>query len=212
VQSAFTLDRRIPRKKLRNPHPTSVLAQLSDERKAQLHAWLKSSMPYQQIVKTMLAEWNVRTWVTSLSTYYQRHLATELLEQRQRSLGVADELNKEITRKPADYGKAIFELVAGTYFDLLKDKESHPKITEIFSKQYQRLLDYQLRDRQIKIKKRRLTILERQAAEARETMQDSKLTNEEIAERVRRIFKPSFDEAQTNGNGFKDGKERATHD
>jgi hypothetical protein len=211
VQSVLT---RIPYTKIRR-HSSSVLARLDEERKTQLNAWLKNSVPYRQIVERMRKEWDVKTHIHSLSVYYHKLIAAELLEERQKRAGVAHELNNAILKKPSKFSNAIFELVAGTYFDLLKNNEAHPKIIEIYSKQYQRLLDFQLRDEQVKIKKRRITLLEKQAAEARAAVQDSKLSTEEQAERIRQIFKPRLDEpdeAQTNGNGFKDGKERATHD
>jgi hypothetical protein len=212
--SAYVLAR-IPQKKLRNPHPTSVLAQLSDERKAQLHEWLKSLMPYKQIVERMAKEWNIRTWTNSLSTYYHNTFAHEILEQRDKIAGVTETLNKAITRKPEDYAKAIVDSLGGKSVELSNNPEAHPKVIKVWVDMFCKLEELQLRKRIIKVKERRVRILEKQAAEARETAQDSKLTAEEQAERIREIFKPRLDEpdeAQTNGNGIKDGIERATHD
>ena len=95
---------------------------------------------------------------------------------------------------------------------LSNNPDAHPKIIKVWTDLYAKLKELRLRKRIIKVKERRIRLLEKQAEEAREAMQDSQLSVEQKAEMFRQISKPSFDEtdkAQTAG--FTDGKNKATH-
>jgi hypothetical protein len=197
---AFVLGR-IPHTKLKR-HSRSVLAQLSDERKEQLHEWLKSSVSYQEIVKRMQDQWEIKTWPHSLSVYYHRVIADEILEQRDKIAGVTETLNKEITRKPEDYARAIVDTLGRKSVELTNNPAAHPKVIKVWVDLFCKTQEQEIRKRIIKVKERRIRLLEKQAAEARETAEDSQLSAEQRAERIRRIFSPSLDEVQTGGNGF----------
>ena len=93
---------------------------------------------------------------------------------------------------------------------LSNNPDAHPEIIKVWTDLYAKLKELRLRKRIIKVKERRIRLLEKQAEEAREAMQDSQLSAEQKAEIYRQIFKPSFDEpdkAQTDG--FTDGQKRA---
>ena len=210
---AFILER-IPHTKLK-PNASSVLARLDDERRVQLHAWLKNSMAYRQIVEKMRIEWNVKTSPRALSLYYRKYVANEIIEQRQRTAGVTAELNKEISRTPADYARAICDAVGRKSVELTNTLEVHPKVVRIWIDMWCKTQEQEIRKRALRIKERRIRLLERQAEELRETASNSKLTDAEKAEGIWRILNPSLDEpdkAQTNSNGFADGKKRAPLD
>ena len=187
------------------PHRESVLGLLTDEQRQELHNWLKTSMTYMDICKRMKIQWGLTTWPTTISKYYHRFVAAQLLQQREKSLGVADEISKALLKNPGKFHKAIFDLVARKYFDLLRDEEVHPKIVEIFGQQYTRLLDQETRQKMNRLKARRITLLEKQAEAARETAFDSKLTAEQKQERIFEIFKrplPPDDKPNTNGSSI----------
>lgn len=203
MQSAFILDR-IPYTKLKR-YPSNVLANLSDERKATLHEWLKNSIPYRQIVQRMAKEWNVKTHIHSLSVYYRRIFADEIIEQRSKTADVTETLNKAITRKPADYAKAILDTLGRKSVELSNNATAHPKIVRYWIDMYAKLEELELRKRIIRVKEQRIKLLKKQADQARATAMNSKLNPEEQATRMREIFSLSLDQAQTGGNGFKDG-------
>ena len=189
----------MPHTKLKR-YAGSVLDRLDDERKAQLNDWLKSgNMPYQKICKQMMDQWGVRTWPTSLSVYFHRTVAHEILEQRDKTAGVTAEINKEISKKPADYAKAIVDTLGRKSVETTNSPDAHPKVIKVWVDLYCKLEELELRKRIIKVKEKRIRLLERQAQEAQKTAQDSNLTDEEKAERWHQIFKRPFD-AQTNGN------------
>jgi hypothetical protein len=182
-----------------------VLAQLSPERKTQLHEWLKSSMPYKQIKERMMKEWNVRTWPTSLSAYYHNIFADEILEQRDKIAGVTETLNKEITRKPADYIKAILDTLGRKSVELSNNPQTHPKVVRYWIDMLCKLQEQDLRKRALRVKERRLRLLEEQNKEARETAMNSSLSEEQISKRLREIFKVKVvdepDRGRVNGAG-----------
>jgi hypothetical protein len=195
---------RIPHSKIK-PYPKSALAALSDEQRVQLHAWLKK-LPYSKIIKLMQEEWGFKTYSHVLSRYYHRYVAAEIIEERQRALGIATQLNKEIKARPCDYAEAILDGLGRRTTELSNEPEIHPRVLQIWVDMFNRSEELQLRKRILRVKERRLDLLEKQAEEARKTALDSELTDEEKAQRIRQILKLSFNEPdyadKKNGNGL----------
>jgi len=154
----------------------------------------------------MMEEWGVKTFPHVLSRYYHRFVASEIIEERQRAIGIATELNKEIKALPCDYAQAILDGLGRRTTELSNEPEIHPKVLQIWVDMFNRTEELELRKRILRLKERRMDLLEKQAAEARETVQDSKLTDEERAERMRQIFNVSFrdheEQPQKNGHGI----------
>ena len=152
----------------------------------------------------MKKEWNVETSIRSISLYYHRTVALEILEQRDKTAGVTAEINKQIGKAPADYAKAILDTLGRKSVEQTNDPAAHPKVIDIWVSMFAKIQEQEIRKRALKIKERRIRMLERRDAEARETMQNSKLTDAEKAAGIYRIFYPSShatDEAPTEKNG-----------
>jgi hypothetical protein len=195
----------------RAPHlrirPTGVLASLSEERKAELHQWLNSTLTYRQISQRIKAEWNIQVWPQQLSRYYARFVGDEVIEERQKSVGVVSLVNDDIDKNPADYAKAILDLLGDKTFDAIGDPRTHPKIVSnwihIFNNLRASEKNLELRERDLKAKERELDLKEKKFEEAQRTVADPKLSAAQIGERCRQIFGPLFgdDQAEPKDDG-----------
>jgi hypothetical protein len=182
-----------------NLRPRGVLACLSDERKAQLHEWLKNpAMSYLQICSRIKTEWNLQVWPKSLTAYYARFVADEVIEERQKSVGVVALVNEDIDKSPADYAKAILDLLGDRTFDTIGNPAAHPKVVanwvHIFNNLRASEKNLELRERDLAAKERELSLKEKKFEEAQRTIADPKLSSAEIGARCRQIFAPLFGE------------------
>ena len=190
--------------------PTGVLASLSDERKAVLHDWLKNpTFTYFHICGRIKAEWNLQVWPQSLSLYYKRFIANEVIEERQKSVGVVALVNEDIDKNPADYAKAILDLLGDKTFDAIGNPAAHPKVVanwiHIFNNLRASEKNLELRERDLAAKERELDLKEKKFEEAQKTVADPKLSAAEIGARCRQIFAPLFGEqapAKDDGQEF----------
>jgi hypothetical protein len=184
-----------------------VLADLCDERRAMLHQWLKSQLTYLQICRRIKAEWNLSVWPTTLSRYYARFIADEVIAERQKSVGVVALVNEDIDKNPADYAKAILDLLGDKTFDAIGNAAAHPKVVanwvHIFNNLRASEKNLELRERDLAAKERELTLKEKKFDEAQKTIADPKLSSAEIGARCRQIFAPLFgdDQAEPKDNG-----------
>jgi hypothetical protein len=189
---------RAPKLELR---PKGVLACLSDERKALLHEWLNQREPrltFFQICERIRAEWGLQVWTTSLSRYYARYVADEVIEERQKSVGVVALVNEDIDKSPADYAKAILDALGDKTFDAISNPGTHSKIVanwvHIFNNLRASEKNLELRERDLAAKERELSLKEKKFEEAQRTIADPKLSSAEIGARCRQIFAPLFGE------------------
>jgi hypothetical protein len=190
-----------------NLRPRGVLACLSDDRRAVLHQWLKNpALSYQEICNRIKTEWNLQVWPKSLTPYYARFVADEVIEERQKSVGVVALVNEDIDKSPADYAKAILDLLGDRTFDTIGNPGAHPKIVanwvHIFNNLRASEKNLELRERDLAAKERELTLKEKKFEEAQRTIADPKLSSAEIGARCRQIFAPLFGEpAEPKDNG-----------
>jgi hypothetical protein len=195
---------RAPKIELR---PKGVLACLSDERKATLRDWLRDpALTYFKICARIKKEWELDVWPTSLSRYYARFVADQVIEERQKSVGVVALVNEDIDKNPADYAKAILDLLGDKTFDAIGNAAAHPKIVanwvHIFNNLRASEKNLELRERDLAAKERELSLKEKKFEEAQRTIADPKLSSAEIGARCRQIFAPLFGEpAEPKDNG-----------
>jgi hypothetical protein len=187
---------RAPKLELR---PKGVLACLSDERKALLNEWLRDpALTYFKICARIKADWGVYVWPTSLSRYYARFVADQVIEERQKSVGVVALVNEDIDKSPADYAKAILDALGDKTFDAISNPGSHSKVVanwvHIFNNLRASEKNLELRERDLAAKERELTLKEKKFEEAARTVEDPKLSAAEIGARCRRIFSAAVDE------------------
>jgi hypothetical protein len=196
--------KRAPHVRLR---PKGILASLPDERKALLHQWLKNpQLTYLQICGRIKAEWALNIWPQQLSQYYARFVADEVIEERQKSVGVVALVNEDIDKNPADYAKAILDLLGDKTFDAMGNPAAHPKVVanwvHIFNNLRASEKNLELRERDLAAKERELTLKEKKFEEAQRTIADPKLSSAEIGARCRQIFAPLFgDQAPAKDDG-----------
>jgi hypothetical protein len=182
-----------------NLRQRGVLECLSDERKAELHRWLKNpEVSYVEICNRIKTEWNLQVWPKSLSVYYARRVADEVIEERQKSVGVVALVNEDIDKSPADYAKAILDALGDKTFDAISNPGSHSKVVanwvHIFNNLRASEKNLELRERDLAAKERELSLKEKKFEEAQRTIADPKLSSAEIGARCRQIFAPLFGE------------------
>jgi hypothetical protein len=178
---------KIPHLRVR-PSVNNKLNQLPDDRKEQLRAWLKT-LSYRKVSKLLLEEWGMTLTPNQLSTYYNRYVALEIIEERGRAMNLTRLLNKQIKQRPCDYAKAILDALGRRTIELSTEPETHPKILEMWVDMYKKLREQEFRDRSLKLKERRLDLIEKKIEEANKISQNPQLSEVEKAERMRQIFK-----------------------
>ena len=181
-----------------------VMACLSDQQREQLQEWFKT-LSYDAICRRCMEEWGLKVWPTQLVRYHQKFLAENIIDRRKRTVALLGLVNDEIDKSPADYAKAILDNLGRQASDAINDPEAHPKIiiawVETFTKMRTNERNLALWERKLALKERELDLREKQLEAARETVEDSDLSPEEQAERLRQIFKIGERyEAQTNGH------------
>jgi gamma-glutamyltranspeptidase len=195
-----------PHRRHINLRTKGVLACLSDERKAALHEWLKNpAMSYLQICSRIKTEWNLQVWPKSLTAYYARFVADEVIEERQKSVGVVALVNEDIDKNPADYAKAILDALGDKTFDSISNPSAQSKVVahwvQIFNNLRASEKNLELRERDLAAKERELTLKEKKFEDAQRTIADPKLSAAEIGARCRKIFGEQAD-ANDDGQEF----------
>jgi hypothetical protein len=138
----------------------------------------------------------LQVWPKSLSVYYARRVADEVIEERQKSVGVVALVNEDIDKNSADYAKAILDALGDKTFDTISNITAHPKTVAMWVQMFNNLRasekNLELRERDLAAKERELTLKEKKFDEAQKTIADPKLSSAEIGARCRQIFAPLF--------------------
>ncbi|HEY3659711.1 MAG TPA: hypothetical protein VGK91_00620 [Candidatus Udaeobacter sp.] len=168
---------------MKKPRSDSKLDALDVDQQRQLCEWLLTpGLSYEAVKKMCLDDFNVSTTASSLSSFYQSYVAAYLIQRRAQAVGVAKELGAEVEKTPGQFSKATIDALEQKAFEFAQNPMVNPKdVKNIFMlvlKAHENQLD---RDK--------FEELKRQAAEAKTTSTDSKLSDAEKAERIREIFK-----------------------
>jgi hypothetical protein len=168
---------------MKKPRSDSKLDALDVDQQRQLCEWLLTpGLSYGAVKEMVFDQFNVSTTASSLTSFYQRYVAAYVLTRRMQAVGLAKEVGAEIQKTPGQFSKPTIDALEQKAFEFAQNPMVNPKdVKAIFSlvlKAHENQLD---RDK--------FEELKRQAAEAKTTSTDSKLSDAEKAERIREIFK-----------------------
>lgn len=172
----------------RKPRSDSRLANLPDDQRIDLNEWLLGGLSYERVKGLLKKEHKISTSISALSAYYDGHVIPLRLQQRSRAVAAAQSLATEAEKSPTPWDAALLDRLkemALVIMDRPGAKASDvANLVGLFLQSRQQ----DLKQQDIKLKERRLVLLEKQATKAKETLGDGKLSKEEKLAKINEIF------------------------
>ena len=166
----------------RKARSDSKLDALPEEQRLGLRDGLLEGWKYDDALSWLETECGVRSSLSSLSAFYQRHCAPVLRDRRRLAALKAEALGEEAGK--TDWDTASIELLKQVAFEAMGNPDSDPKDVE-------RLFKLLLKARSLDQDERKLELLEakaKQADEAEAIAGNADLSEEERAQRIKEIF------------------------
>lgn len=156
---------------MKRPRSDAKLLNLPEEQKAQLCDWLLSGIPYHRI-KAMLKEapFSLSISLSSLSDFYQQFCSAELIARRQRAVSTADEIAVEVSKQPGKFDAATIDALKQKAFELSINPGADPRDVKSLFMLVLKARDQELQEKDVDIKLRRLELLEKNAAQAKDAL------------------------------------------
>lgn len=177
---------------MRKPRSDAKLLQMPEEHQAQLVEWLLSGVPYHRAREMLEKEFGLNTSLAALSAFWDEVCTPALLARRQQAVTTADELAQEARAKPGSFDAATIDAIRQKAFELAVSPLAAPRDVKSLFMLLLKSRDQDLKNQDIEIKLRRLELLEKNAAQAKEQLQAvagrgglSKETIEEIEATVK---------------------------
>lgn len=167
----------------RKPRSDSKLDTLPESRVMELRDGLLGGWRYEDAMSWLATECGVTTSLAALSSFFKRHCAPVLRERRQLAALKAEAITEGVGL--TDWDAASIERLRQTVFEFMADPNADIEATE-------RLFKLLLKSRDQEVDRRKLTLMEekaKQADAAAGLANDAKLTPEEKAAELKRIFR-----------------------
>jgi hypothetical protein len=175
---------------LGRPGKKGVLTSITSEQHQQLCYWLlRTKLTYPDIADRIKKEWGLEVNNMALSNYYRTNIASYLISQRQRNIDVVTKVNSDLAKNPAEFVPASLDSLKRMAWMLSNDPSPDPKAIKIVFELILRFGEQDLRRNALAVKLRKIYLLERKAAAAEDAARDTKLSDSDFADRMRRIFK-----------------------
>jgi hypothetical protein len=160
------------------------LGALTDEQLAESLELMLQGLSYKKESARLKEEYGVVISPSSLQQFYSELSPFILTARRAAAIKSADSLGEDIRKEPRNLEPQILDLIQQTAFELLSNPAAATNIKSVKT-----LVGAVLKIRDQNANERRITLLEKQASEAQETLSNSKLSATEQAARLREIFK-----------------------
>jgi len=148
----------------------SKLMNLPEDQQAQIVEWLLGGLSYRVVREMIEKEFSLQTSFAALSGFWDQVCTPALLARRRRAVTTADEMADEAQKKPGAFDAATLDAIRQHAFNLAIQPGANPgDVKKLFTLLLQ-ARDQELKNKDIEIKLRRLDLLERNAAEAREKL------------------------------------------
>jgi hypothetical protein len=188
---------------LSRPNHRSQLAFITDDQERELCEWLRTPNLYVPEIQEMIRKkWGMQVSKNAITKFYQRIVAPILIEQRRHNVALAAKINNDVKRKPGEFNSATLDLWEQMSLRLAVDPAKNYRQIKILGDLILRAHEQHIRSKAIEWKIRKLALLEKKEKEAQATVQDPKLTEKEVADRLRNIFQRT----QLTLNGAKNGE------
>ncbi len=155
---------------MKKPRSDAKLLNLPEESQAQLVEWLLSGVPYHKARDLVEKEFHVRTSLAALSAFWDAACASALIARRQQAVSTADEIAEEAKSRPGQFDAATLDAIKQKAFELSLNPQAAPKDVKSLFMLLLKARDQELKNKDIEIKLRRLEMIERNAAQAKETL------------------------------------------
>jgi hypothetical protein len=184
--------REIARRKrviVKRPRYNSKLDYLSDEQHAQLCDWLlTTNLQYGQILVKLENEFGIHSHRTALTNFYKKHVAAHQITQRHRTLGLAGEVNKDISQNPSNYTQSTIDALEEKTHNAARDRFVTVKDLNLLTNMCLRYRAQIVAETKLNCQLRELAMAERREKRATETLRDSQLNPEQKFKRLKEIF------------------------
>ena len=155
---------------MRKPRSDSKLLNLPEEKQAQLAEWLLSGLPYHKAKELVEKQFEITTSLAALSAFWDDVCTPALLARRQQAVTTADEIAGEARKKPGNFDEATIDAIRQKAFELSVSPQAAPGDVKSLFMLLLKSRDQELKSKDIEIKLRRLEIIEKNAAEAKEKL------------------------------------------
>ena len=143
---------------------------LPEEQQAQLAEWLLGAIPYHRAKELVKKEFNVETSLAALSAFWDEVCTPALLARRQQAVTTADEIAEEARIRPGKFDEATIAAIKNKAFELSINPGASPNDVKGLFMLILKSRDQELKSKDIEIKLRRLELIEKNAASAKEKL------------------------------------------
>lgn len=151
---------------------------------------------YQECLSWLLTECGTQSSLAALSAFYKRHCGPVIRERRQLSVVKAEALGEAMAADPVNWDDKIVERTKQLAFEFLtadqNDPEAVSRLLAAVVKARKQEFTERIQTRKQDVEERKLAILEakaKQADEAAGLAHDNKLSDEQKAAELKRIFR-----------------------
>lgn len=180
----------------KKPRADSKLDSMSESRVLELRDKLLAGDSYQACIEWLLVDCGVQSSLASLSAFYKRHCAPVIRERRQLSVIKAEALGDAMAADPVNWDEKIVDRTKQMAFEFLtadqNDMDAVGKLLDSVVKARKQEFTEKIQTRKQDVEERKLAILEakaKQADEAAGVANNGKLTDEQKAAELKRIFR-----------------------
>lgn len=143
---------------------------MTEDQQAQLTDWLLGNIPYHKAKALLKKEFQVETSLAALSAFWDTVVSSALIARRQQAVTTADEIAEEAKKKPGQFDLATLDAIRQKALAISIDPRSAPGEVKSLFMLLIKARDQELKNKDIEIKLRRLEIIEKNAAQAKETL------------------------------------------
>ena len=115
------------------------------------------------------------------------HVATHVIREEPRQVNVANKIKKDIEKHQAHTIMRTDALTERVH-KIARDHNANPKHLKVYVDAIARLRTLGLAETDLNLKLRRLAMMERREKRAAKTLEDNKLSPEQVARNLREIF------------------------
>lgn len=152
------------------------------EQLAQILEWQMSGLSNAKIAEIVQKEFGIPCRDSDLSGFWSQLSPFVLTARRRAAVEGANAVGKMIEETPADFDRATVELIKQSAFETLNSPEQKESSVKMMVGAFLKLRDQDAVNR-------RIALLEKQASQAVETVENNKLSDAEKTARLREIFK-----------------------
>ena len=172
---------------------SSLMRQLPEEHFVQIVEWLLVPISPAKVAEIAEKELGLPPakvpGKTALYEFWDSFSRYWLQAWRRQAARGAQAIREEVEKAPGDWQTPVLDMLQQRAWEMLSDRGCDAKDLKGLVTMVLKHKDQELKAQQLALQTRRMELLEKQSEEAAKTLGDSKLSDRQIAERMREIFK-----------------------